>query len=204
MQDRETDTYWSIMNGKAVGGPMAGTQLEMLALGEKMRWQDWLRKYPDTFVLSVDGFEDDLNPYLNYFLSSQGFRGAAARDPRMETKEPVFAFHFDGKSYAVSHKEIEGGKAYESGKTKLFLCRPAGASLFNSTAAYQSTTAGFKKVKGQWLHTGSGCAYEPGDAAFKGAEQSCPKRLKGFDTFWYNWSLSNPETGILKNDSSPI
>jgi len=32
----------------------------------------------------------------------------------------------------------------------------------------------------------------------KETRQPCPQRFEGFDIFWYNWSLNNPETKLLK------
>ncbi len=116
MQDMETDTYWAIMSGEAIAGEMKGTMLRELPIGEKMRWRDWAEKYPDTKVLSVEGREDvSRNPYDSYFRSRDGFRGQSAKDGRLKTKTPIFAFHYQGRSYAVPYKAFEGGKAFDLG-----------------------------------------------------------------------------------------
>jgi hypothetical protein len=70
MQDKETDTYWSIMSGDAVAGELKGRKLEELPVSVKTRWKDWLAAHPDTVVLSVDGVEHPpVNPYEKYFES---------------------------------------------------------------------------------------------------------------------------------------
>ena len=53
MQDRETDTFWSIMSGKAEAGALDGTALIELPVSEKMSWAEWRARHPDTLVLSV-------------------------------------------------------------------------------------------------------------------------------------------------------
>ena len=53
MQDKQTDTYWSIMSGKVEAGELGGTALVELPVGEKMSWAEWVAKHPDTLVLSV-------------------------------------------------------------------------------------------------------------------------------------------------------
>ena len=55
MQDKETDSYWSIMTGKSEGGAQGGTRLNELPVGVKLQWKEWVRRHPDTVVLSVDG-----------------------------------------------------------------------------------------------------------------------------------------------------
>jgi hypothetical protein len=197
MQDFETDSYWAIMSGEAIAGEFKGTKLRELPIGEKMRWKDWKKKYPNTLVLSVRGREDAPDVYRNYFASSSGFRGSSARDKRFNTKEPIFSFHYNGQSYAVSHKKLVGGKTFDLGDVQLLMYRPEGASFFQSTVVYQSNGSGFMKENGEWIHVESGCKFDPNDGTFKGDPEACPKKFIGFDTFWYNWSLSNPETKIL-------
>jgi len=199
MQDRETDTFWSIMTGEAIGGELKGTKLVELPVGERRQWKEWFKKHPDTLVLSVNGNEDRPPAYESYFNSMGGFRGARAQDTRLNTKAPVFAFRLKGQTYAVEHKKIENGKTFDIDNIKLFLFRPAGSSIFQSTTAYQITVGNFIKIKDQWVHTDSGCIFDSGKETFPERDLPCPPRFEGFDTFWYNWSLSNPATKILAN-----
>ena len=170
MQDKETDSYWSIMTGDALAGDFRGTELRELPVGEKLPFGEWRQLHPHTLVLSVDGLEhDDSNPYDNYFDSEEGFRGAEAEDPRLPTKAPIFAFQLDGDAYAVPFTAFAGGAeiTLDDGRT-LVLYRPEEASIFLSTEA----------------------TLRPADGA---EDQS----LEGFDTFWFNWSMIHPETRIL-------
>jgi hypothetical protein len=197
MQDRETDTYWSIMEGEAIAGKLKGNELVELPVSKKIQWKDWVTLHPDTLVLSVDGREDiGINPYNNYFRDSRGFRGQTAKDKRLETKEPIFAFDFEGKKYAVPFEKIEEGKAFElDGGTHVFLYRPKKAELFESTAAYVSSSGGFEKKDGVWVAKNTEARFDTDKAEFIG---DFVMVLPGFDTFWYNWSLSNPETEVLE------
>ena len=132
MQDRETDTYWAIMEGKAEAGELEGTELVELPVGEKIQWRQWLRKHPDTLVLSVDGKQDAPDSYSRYFREETGFRGQNATDARLPTKEPIFAFRSGGVAYAVPHRVIENGAAFTlSNGTHVLLFRRAGASMFH-------------------------------------------------------------------------
>jgi hypothetical protein len=200
LQDRETDTYWAIMSGEAIGGELKGSKLRELPVSEKIQWKDWEKKHPNTLVLSVNGREDvPFNPYTDYFRSEQGFRGARAKDKRLRTKEPIFAFNFENQRYAIPYKAIEGGKVLDLGSTKLFLYRPKGAAIFYSTLAFKTTGTGFEQQDRQWVDIDSGCKFDPEEGSFEAGQNPCPERFKGFDTFWYNWSLTNPDTKVLKN-----
>ena len=93
MRDRETDSWWSMMSGMAIGGEMDGHPLVSLPAGEKILWGDWKSRHPDTRVLSVDGSEHDpRDPYEPYFESGEGFRrgteGSSARLPAGMSEDP--------------------------------------------------------------------------------------------------------------------
>lgn len=198
MQDFETDSYWAIMQGVSVAGEFKGTKLKELPFGKKAKWKDWVTEHPNTVILSVNGQEDGRDSYQRYFSSPEGFRGNAAKDTRLKTKEPIFAFRWAEQSYAIPYSAIEGGKALDLGEVKLFLYRPEGAAIFHSTTVYKSTGSDFNNVDGVWTHTESGCKFDSSSEMFEGKVGACPQRFEGFDTFWYNWSLNNPETKLLK------
>jgi len=195
MQDQETDTYWSIMEGKAVAGELKGSELVELPYGEKMQWRHWKKKHPDTLVLSVDGREDASQSYAWYYGSPEGFNYVRATDDRLETKEPVFAFHRNDIAYATRQKDLENGQSFElEDGASIFLYRKQGGSKFQSTLAFVSEN-GFEQRDGEWIEKGSGAGFDPATGDFADASA---ERLGGFDTFWYTWSLSNPETRVLE------
>jgi hypothetical protein len=193
MQDQQTDTYWSIMEGEAVAGELSGEKLNELPVGEKMQWRQWKEKHPETLVLSVNGREDAPDGYRDYFRDSKGFGGTSASDDRLRTKEPIFAFHRAGTAFAVRHDDIEKGAVFAlDDATWVFLYRGKGESMFASTRAFISTM-GFEPREDTWVEIGSRDRFDIETGAFVDVEN-----LGGFDTFWYNFSLNNPETKLLK------
>ena len=48
---------------------------------------------------------------------------------------------------------------------------------------------------GTWTELESGARFDPATAKFIGDVE----QLLGLDTFWYNWSLNNPDTDVLRN-----
>ena len=197
MQDKQTDSYWALMLGESVGGELEGTPLRELPIGEKAQWKDWRTAYPHTRVLSIAGVEHvPVNPYADYFQSQQGFRSTQASDSRLPTKEPIFAFRIDDQAFAVPYSRIAGGRSYSIGKRTLFLYRSPQDALFASTHAFVSTQQeGYVQEGGVWHEEPGGATFDPDSGVFSHPARSRP--LSGFDTFWYNWSLTNPGTRVL-------
>jgi hypothetical protein len=195
-QDKQTDTYWSIMSGAAEAGAPKGQRLAELPVSEKMTWREWVARHPGTLVLSIREIEDPKRgPYDSYFSDSQGFRGASARGERLETKAQVFAFLREGRPHAIDHRGAAGGKAFKLEDAHwVFICRGRHDELFRGTAAFQSA-AGFEKRSGTWVEIGSGAGFDTERRDFAGGRV---ERLNGFDTFWYNWSLTNSATKLLR------
>ena len=82
-----------------MGGELEGTIIRELPVGEKMKWKEWVARYPQTLVLSVQGKEDAPSGYTAYFQSDKGYRGTTAKDGRLKTKDPVFTFRIDNKGF---------------------------------------------------------------------------------------------------------
>ena len=196
MRDKETGSYWPILTSKAATGPLAGTRLEELPVAVKAQWRDWVSAHPETLVLSVGGVEHvKNNPYDRYFTSRLGFGNLRALDKRLPTKEPVWAFERDGKRFAVPLRAIEGGGTLALGDHRLFLYRPRAAAVYLSTRAFVSRGA-FVFRDGAWTHAASGAVFDESSGSFAGTPADV-RPLEGFDTFWYVWSLTHPDTAVL-------
>ncbi len=198
MQDKETDSYWPIMTGKSASGSFKGTSLDEWPVGEKSTWKDWRDAHPETLVLSVDGVEHiENNPYDNYFTSSDGFRKMAAEDDRLETKAPIYSFQLSGAAYAVPFDAFTDGGSFEADGVPVFVYRPKDVAIFYSSIAYRAGDGSFVKQKERWTHQPSGAVFDPAEGRFVGKLEGV-ERLEGFDTFWYMWSLTHPESRILE------
>ena len=83
---------------------------------------------------------------------------------------------------------------------ELFLYRPRGVQVFYSTLAFVDTGTGFARRDGIWVHLDSGARFDPERAPFFAAKGGEVSRLDGFDTFWFNWSMTHPDTEVLGKD----
>jgi len=186
MRDRETDSWWSIMTSSAIGGTLEGRPLVELPVGEKTQWGDWVARYPNTLLLSVEGEEHDpTNHYDEYFASEGTFRDLQIEDQRMVPKEPIFGGWLNEQPFAVAHSGFEGGHLIDlEGGGTLLLFRPAGAEMFASSRVYLLATQPPETEPLEAL-----------GAIDRGEVEA--QAVSGFDTFWYSWVSVNSGTRVL-------
>lgn len=214
MRDRETDSWWAIMRGRAIGGSMEGQELHELPSGEKTTWGDWRRRHPETLVLAVDGQTHVAeNHYDSYFSSDKTFRGAKPSDARLPAKEPIYAFRFRERAFAVAQRTASGGflaplsdstVGDTTAATELFLFRAPGASVFASTRAW-AVPRGLIGHDG--VHyvirrppggSGHPLRLETHEAWVALATLPGVQAISGLDTYWYTWITVNPRTTLLR------
>ncbi len=190
MRDRETDSWWSIMSGDAIGGTMQGEKLNVLPVGEKTTWSDWKRRYPATQVLSHRGREHvSGDGYDDYFTSERTYRNVEIHDHRLKPKQPIYSFQYDNVAYAVPHHRAAGGRVFDlqgdaAQHKQVVLFRDPTGSIRASTTALLVPKGVVERVL---------------DAQSVAELDARPdvERLAGFDTFWYNWVLVHPKTIVL-------
>lgn len=93
MYDRESESLWSQIPGRAVSGPMKGHVLRRVALLHTT-WSDWRTRHPDTSVLSRETGhrrDYDRNPYADYAGSPALYFPVSAEDARYPRKTFVLA-----------------------------------------------------------------------------------------------------------------
>ena len=106
MYDRETESYWFQVGGRAIKGTLKGRELTVLP-SFLTTWKEWVALYPETKVLSRDtgytrNYESD--PYRGYdaLYSSPAFP-VSITDDRLPPKEKVIGLIVGGiaKAYPV-------------------------------------------------------------------------------------------------------
>ena len=200
MQDSQTDSFWPIMDGKAMGGPLQGTPLVELPISEKTTWKDWRTRHPHTDLLIVEGkTHDDNNPYDNYFNSDKTFRPVKKPDTRLNQKETIYAIETGGHHFAITFARAEGGWQGHIGKEPVFIYRPGGSSMYRSTLAWKrehkDQELSLNHEKGLW-HSKEYGLFNPETGTFAKGQRLQP--LAGIDTFWYIWSQYHPKTLLIQ------
>lgn len=92
MYDRQTESLWSQIEGRAIAGHLTGRTLQRVPV-QTVTWDQWRQANPAGKVLSRDtGVDRDYgrNPYLGYDKAADDpFAFSADPDPRLAPKERV-------------------------------------------------------------------------------------------------------------------
>lgn len=108
LYDRQTETLWSQILSKGINGPMKGQRLKMVP-SSQTSWESWLKKRPDTKVLSTDtGFSRDYrrSPYGDYDQNTETYFPVSARSKAFHPKERVLGIILNGKYKAYPFVEL--------------------------------------------------------------------------------------------------
>jgi hypothetical protein len=109
MFDRETESLWSQIAGRAVTGPKRDRRLQLIR-SRITRWGDWKRAFPGTTVLSPETGhvrQYSRSPYRDYASSSKVLFPVAV-DRRYHPKLPTLGLRLpDGRARGYPSSEIE-------------------------------------------------------------------------------------------------
>ncbi len=107
--DQQTESLWSQIERRAISGDFAGNTLKQL-YAEHTSWSDWLKKNPNTLVLSEDqGFKRNYrhDPYTGYDTSSQVFFKTLRQTPKeFHSKEKVLGLTIGDSAKAYPFSEL--------------------------------------------------------------------------------------------------
>lgn len=106
LYDRQTESLWSQLLGKAVSGPSVGKEIDLIAM-EQTTWGNWKLRYPNSLVLDVNtGFERDYSrlPYAGYENNEQLYFPVNNENEILPKKEKVLGITINGvhKAYPFS------------------------------------------------------------------------------------------------------
>jgi len=166
--DRNTESLWSQLMGKAVSGPLKGTPLPQLP-ARHTTWADWLERHPDSEVLSTDtgfGRNYERSPYNDYGRSRRLYFEVCNKAPRgLHTKELVLGVELGGsaKAYPFSRLKENGEQVIED-------------------------TIGGRQVRIHWN--------EQAETAWVTDQQG--EEIPTVIAYWFAWYTFNPGTGLFE------
>ncbi len=219
MYDRQTQSLWPQIQGRAVAGALTGTTLKILPT-DILPWRQWREDNPDSQVLSRDtGFTRDYgrNPYVGYDEpQSQPFALDTDTDPRLPAKERIVAFPAARQATAVTLTDLAAAGSLaltvDEQPVVLFAAPGLASSLdsasiaegkpITSTRAFLSTTEAqaltFRKDGDDFLDSQTGSRWTINGKATRGplrGRQLTP--IAHIDTFWFAWAAFRPDTRII-------
>ena len=199
MYDRETESFWAQIGGRAIEGQLKGKRLEMLP-STTTRWKDWRNLHPETLVLSKDtGFirNYDSNPYVTYDRKKGSLPPfpISLIDKRLEPKELILGLVFDDEKKAYAYNQL-GWKVINDkvgNENIVIYTRPKLTSAFFSELDGKilefemiNNTIFDKKTKSEWDFLGQAV-----EGSLKGKKlQSTPV----VNAFWFGWVAEYPDT----------
>jgi len=204
MYDRETETLWSQILGRAVEGELLGARLTPLA-ALQTTWGQWKRLHPDSLALRK-GYSGLYDPYDDYYLSERaGVLGRENRDERLPTKARGLGLALNGQAAyfpfqhllqnPIVNAEVAGTPVlvvyHPATSTALAFKRSLGDDVLTFELDPESDEAAPVMIDAE---TGSRWRMFYG-AAFEGAlaGQSL-ERIPATTAFWFGWSDFYPDT----------
>jgi hypothetical protein len=226
MYDRQTESLWSQIEGRAIAGHLTGQSLDRLPV-QVVTWDQWRQAHPDGQVLSRDtGVERDYgrNPYVGYDEAADDpFLFSGEADPRLAPKERVLGLRdADGDPTALTLSALAQQRVVELDIGGRPVVAWAVAGL-RSALDTQDIAAGRRVAA-----TG---AFDPvldgqhltftatTDDAFTDAQTGSTWDVLGravegpltgrslqpvdhLDTFWFAWAAFHPDTRLVTSQGS--
>jgi hypothetical protein len=118
MYDRETDTYWSQLDGLAIVGELTGMKLEMVRI-DTVTWREWKTEHSDSEVLSREtGFplreaRYGIDPYGGYYESDFIIFPVENEDDRIHAKTVIFGVEINGAFKAYEETDLKDFEVIE-------------------------------------------------------------------------------------------
>jgi hypothetical protein len=115
MYDRNTDSYWTQIEGRAIIGPLTGKELQLFPV-DVVTWADWKSAYPASEVLSKKtGFRRAYgsDPYEGYYDSTGLYFPVENEDGRLFQKAVVFGVVVNGTAKAYPESDLKKGASFD-------------------------------------------------------------------------------------------
>jgi len=221
MYDRQTESLWSQIEGRAIAGVLTGERLERIPV-QTVSWTQWRDAHPDGWVLSRDtGAERDYgrNPYVGYDeASSDPFLFDGDADERLEPKERVLGLGDADDAVAVPlaaladmrvlEVEVAGREivvwAAEGLRSALDRADIAEGRKVAATGAFLPLADGraltFRAAGPEtFLDDQTGSTWDVLGRAVDGPLTGAQLESSGhLDTFWFAWAAFHPETRLVR------
>lgn len=125
MYDRQTESLWQQITGKAFAGKSRGSQLRTLPLS-MITWENWRQQYPDAQVLSVNEIQSERymkDAYADYAESERLYMPVSATDARLHPKKVIYGLEIGERALAIDSKWLlkQGGWSNDYENKKLLL-----------------------------------------------------------------------------------
>lgn len=195
MYDRETQSLWKHFDGEAIEGPLKGSQLPTLRSVPRVRWDQWVKQYPKTKVLIVDGETHVARSGYDPYTRDPGRTGVIPvtnKDDRLPQKSLVLGVMAGGKAVAVPMPDLQAKgivRFKAGGKAVVAYFDPASGQL---GAVEEPEGETIVRIEERELVAKSGKRF------FLVMEDGPLKFLPAVRSFWFGWADHYPKTAIAR------
>jgi hypothetical protein len=168
LYDRNSESLWSQLLGKAVTGKLKGTLLPQIPV-EHTSWKDWRARNSETVVLSRDTGakrDYDRSPYNGYEKTKRLYFKVSNKSPNnYHPKERIIGVEVDGVYKAYPLSELSGN----------------GMSRFEDHLNGKELAVHWnEEAQSGWITDSNG------------------EQLPAISSFWFAWYTFHPETQIFE------
>jgi hypothetical protein len=201
MIDRETDTFWSQITGRAIDGKHRGSQLQMLEAVETT-WERWRTAHPDTTLLKKSA-EVQSSHYQGYFDDPEKiglFRSQWLAD-RMPGKTLVYGAAIGPYALAVTDEALDNGLVVGSlGETSVVVSRGRDGGVRAFVAEAEGEKMTFRQIPDSGVMRDGGGSTWDLDAGLCVAGPRTGAQLESVavtPVYWFAWSSFYPNTEVI-------
>ena len=207
MRDEETGSFWQQINGKAVSGPLAGRQLELVA-SDELTFSLWRTEHPRGMVLRpVAKYE---TKYEKKDWEKELARARTVVDTSktgLPPRELMLGLEVNGASRAYKLQRVLEQQLIQDvvgGKALLLVVGQDGKSIrgFSAELPGGSAVPDFYR-KGEdsslelLIDSATGSAWNFQGCAVSGpAAGTCLPRVTIIKDYWFDWRLYHPRTSV--------
>ncbi len=203
MYDRQTNSLWTSLEGRAVTGILAADSTHLVQYPlVKTTWLKWKSAHPQTRVLSRNtGFTRQYSrfgPHKRYLKSERTMFPVAWRDARLKAKDWVYGLHVDGFARAYPLKIFDNQHIINDRfHQRQFVLIPTGE--LSSMRVYETNGIIFDSVSSDTLtdHTGEKWKMRE-DGLYRQQDGERLLRYPGQRVFWFAWYAFFPGTSLYK------
>jgi hypothetical protein len=205
MYDRQTDTLWTQVDGKAMKGSLAGRTLQIVP-SMHATWKEWKQLYPESLVLKKRGVPRSAYDSYNRDPDRLGIRGRRLRDKRLPAKARIVGVRTDDATMAFAEKDVREARLVEAQVGALPVALIAAAND-HPIAAFSRRVServlSFRLVDGaplvfEDIETGSRWSVADGRATAGPLKGTKLARAPAYPAFWFGWTGYFPDTEVWK------
>jgi hypothetical protein len=203
MFDRETDTLWSHVDGRAIKGELRGDALEIVP-SIHATWKEWKTLYPQSLVLRKRG--ETGSAYESYNRDPQrfGVLGRRLLDQRLPGKERIIGVRSADAATAFVEKDVREAKLVHAQVGSLPLVLIASGPDM-PVLAFDRRAAGrvllFRLSDDDPMlivdtETSSAWSLARGEAVSGPLKGTKLARAPAHPAFWFGWQAYFPSTAV--------